>query len=383
MESAQTDSLISIFSTLEDPRIDRTKRHNLIDIITIAICAVVCGADSWVDVELFGKSREQWLRGFLELPNSIPSHDTFGRVFSMMDAERFQSCFVEWVRQVNEITEGQIVAIDGKTVRRSHDSRAGKSAIHLVNAWASANRVVLGQVKVDDKSNEITAIPKLLRMLEVSGCIVTIDAMGCQKEIATTITEHGATEHGADYALALKRNQSQLHDDVVDMFEYGRQTGFADMDSDWFETVEKGHGRVETRRCTVVSSPEFISYLNEREQWSNLRSVAMVESKRRIGGNVSSQTRYYISSLGGDAKLLLGAVRGHWEVENSVHRTLDVSFGEDGSRARNGNSAEILAAIRRMALNMLKRENSLKVGIAAKRKRAGWDTDYLLKVIAQ
>ena len=312
---------------LEDHRIDRTKRHNLTDIIAIAICAVVCGADSWVDMEVFGKSRRKWLSGFLELSNAIPSHDTFGRVFSMLDAESFQNCFVEWVRSVSDMTEGQIVSIDGKSVRRSHDSRAGRSAIHMVNAWASANRLVLGQVRVDDKSNEITAIPKLLRMLELSGCIVTIDSMGCQKEIAGTITEGGA-----DYALALKRNQSQLHDDVAEMFEYGRQTDFADMDSDWFETVEKGHGRVETRRCTTVSSPEFIAYLNEGERWSNLSSVAMVESERDICGNVSSQTRYYISSPSGDAERMLEA----WEVENSVHWVLDVSFGEDVSRSGEG-----------------------------------------------
>ena len=375
MESAQATSLISIFSELKDPRIDRTKRHSLIDIITITICAVAPGADSWVDVELFGKSKKEWLSGFLELPNGIPSHDTFGRVFSMLDAEAFQSCFVKCVKSVSEVTQGQIIAIDGKTLRRSHYSGAGKSAIHMVNAWASANNLVLGQVKVDDKSNEITAIPKLLEMLEVTGCVVTI---GCQTEIARAIDSRGA-----DYVLALKGNQGQLYSDVVDMFEYGAQTEFADIESDWFETVEKSHGRVEKRRCRTISSAEFIAYANDTKRWTHLKSVAMVESERDIGGKVSSERRYYISSLGGNAKRMLEAVRGHWGVENSVHWILDVSFGEDGCRVRKGNGAEIFAALRRMALNMLKREDTLKVGIAAKRKKAGWGNDYLLKVLSQ
>lgn len=308
MENTQT-SLISVFSELKDPRIDRTKRHSLTDIITIAICAVVCGADSWVDVEVFGKSKKEWLSGFLELPNGIPSHDTFTRVFSMLDAESFQNCFIKWVKMVSEVSKGQIVAIDGKTLRRSHDSKAGKSAIHMVNAWASANRLVLGQVRVDDKSNEITAIPKLLSILKVTGCIVTIDAMGCQKEITRAITDQKA-----DYVLALKGNQRQLYKDVVEMFEYGAQTGFRGIESDWFETVEKSHGRLERRVCRTISSPDFISYVNDTKSWTNLRSVAMVESERVIGGKASSERRYYISSLGGDAKRILEAVRGHWGV---------------------------------------------------------------------
>lgn len=378
MGNTQTASLISIFSELKDPRIDRTKRHSLTDIITIAICAMVCGADSWVDVELFGKSRKEWLSGFLELPNGIPSHDTFTRVFSMLDAASFQNCFIKWVRMVSEVTQGQIVAIDGKTLRRSHDSRAGKSAIHMVNAWASANRLVLGQAKVDDKSNEITAIAKLLSVLEVTGCIVTIDAMGCQAGITRSIADRGA-----DYVLALKGNQAQLYADVAEMFEHGARTGFADIESDWFETTEKSRSRVERRRCRTISSPEFIAYVNDRDRWTNLRSVAMVESERDIGGKVSYERRYCISSLGGDAERMQEAVRGHWGVENSVHWILDVSFGEDGCRVRKGNGAEILAVLRRMALNMLNQEDSLKVGIAAKRKNAGWDTDYLLKILSQ
>lgn len=378
MEKTHTASLISIFSGLQDPRIERTKRHSLMDIIAIAICSVVCGADSWVDVEQFGNSREDWLSTFLELPNGISSHDTFGRVFSALDAEQFQRCFVEWVRTVSEITEGQIVAIDGKSVRRSHDNRSGRSAIHMVSAWASANRLVLGQTRVDDKSNEITAIPKLLSMLELSGCIVTIDAIGCQKEIAQKIVERGA-----DYTLSLKQNQRRLHEDVSELFDEARREDFAGLDCDWFETVEKGHGRVETRRCRAISDASFIAYLNDEGEWPGLRSVAMVESERYVDGKTSAQTRYYISSLAADAERLLNAVRGHWEVENSVHWTLDVSFGEDNSRVRKGNGAEMFASLRRMALNMLKHENTLRVGIAAKRKRAGWDHNYLLKVLAQ
>ena len=377
MENIHTASLISIFSALKDPRIERTKRHDLMDIIAIAICAVVCGADSWVDVEQFGNSKKEWLSRLLKLPNGIPSHDTFGRVFSALDAERFQECFTEWVRTVSEITEGQIVAIDGKTVRRSHDNRAGRSAIHVVSAWASSNRLVLGQTRVDDKSNEITAIPKLLSMLELSGCIVTIDAMGCQKEIASKIIERGA-----DYTLSLKRNQRRLHEEVSDLFDEARREDFAELDCDWFETVEKGHGRVEIRRCWATSDAAFIAYLNDRGEWTKLRSVAMVESERRVDGKTSAEIRYYISSLAGDAERLLEAVRGHWGVENSVHWTLDVSFGEDDSRVRKGSGAEMSAALRRMALNMLNQENSLRVGIAAKRKRAGWDHEYLLKVLA-
>ena len=365
------------FASLKDPRTGRAKRHQLIDVIVIAICAVICGADSWVDVEMFGKAKKDWLSRLLELPNGIPSHDTFGRIFAMLDPVQFESCFMEWVEAVNEVMEGQVVAIDGKTIRRSHDRQAGKSAVHMVSAWASANHLVLGQIKVDDHSNEITAIPELLGALDVSGCTVTIDAIGCQKEIATTITDRGA-----DYVLALKQNQPQLYDDVTEMFDHARRAGFSDLPHHFCETVGKGHGRIEKRRCWAVSDPDHLDYVNDHNQWSGLKSLAMVESERTENGKTSTQTRYYISSLPNDARMLLSSVRTHWGIENSVHWVLDVAFGEDASRVRQGNAAENLSVLRRMALNMLKAETTSQGGVAAKRKRAGWDEDYLLLVLA-
>ena len=256
------------FASLEDPRTGRAKRHKFIDVLVIAICAVICGADSWVDVEMFGKSKRDWLSRLLELPNGIPSHDTFGRVFAMIDPVQFEACFTEWVQAVNEVIEGQVIAIDGKTIRRSHDRLSDKSAVHMVSAWASANSLVLGQIRVDDHSNEITAIPQLLSTLDVSGCTVTIDAMGCQKDIAGTITDQGA-----DYILALKQNQPQLHDDVTEMFDHAKRSGFSDLDHHFSETVEKGHGRIEKRRCWVVSDPDYLDYVNDRNQWSGLKSL--------------------------------------------------------------------------------------------------------------
>lgn len=377
MDSSIAALLTERFSGLEDPRTGRATRHELIDVVVIAICAVICGADSWVDVEMFGKSKKNWLSQLLALPNGIPSHDTFGRVFARLNPVQFERCFKEWVETVNEVVEGQVVAIDGKTVRGSHDRTAGKSAIHMVSAWASANRLVLGQVKVEDRSNEITAVPELLDMLDVSGCTVTVDAMGCQKDIANKITNRRA-----DYILALKRNQPQLYDDVAETFDHLRNSEFSDIDYRFCETVEKGHGRIEKRRCWAVSDPTYLDYANDRGEWTNLNTLAMVESERTENGQTASQTRYYISSLPNDARRLLSGVRTHWGIENSVHWVLDVAFGEDNSRVRVGNSAENFSILRRMALNMLKSETTLKVGVAAKRKRAGWDGEYLLKVLA-
>ena len=377
MEETPVASITEHWSKLEDPRGDCGKRHELIEIISIAVCAVICGADSWVDVEVFGNSKKEWLKTFLGLPHGIPSHDTFGKVFALLDAQQFQDRFMDWVQAVNEVTKGQLVAIDGKTIRRSHDRFIGKAAIHMVSAWASANHLLLGQTKTDAHSNEITAIPELLKMLEVSGCIVTIDAMGCQTEIARTIVDQGA-----DYALALKKNQGQLYEDVKDLFEYERKEGFEDVDYDFHRTVNKGHGRIETRQCWAISEPDHLRYLNKNNKWSKLTSIVMVEAERLVDGETSVESRYYISSLPNNAKALLEATRGHWGIENRVHWVLDVAFREDESRVRKGSAEENLATLRRMALNLIKHETTSKGGVAARRKRAGWDEDYLLKVLS-
>jgi len=377
MHSTPTGTIRGHFADLEDPRVDRTKLHPLLDIIAIAICAMICGADNWVDVENYGKAKQQWLKSFLRLPHGIPSHDTFGRVFACLDPEQFRDCFLSWIQAVSVITKGQVIAIDGKTLRRSHDRTLGKEAIQMVSAWASANRLVLGQVKVDDQSNEITAIPKLLRVLEIAGCIVTIDAMGCQKEIARQIVKQGA-----DYVLALKENQGRLFEDVEGFFEHAERIGFREVESDWHKTVNKGHGRIEVRQCRTISDPEYIGTLRDLADWPKLRSIVKVTSERRMGDETTMQDRYYISNLEGDAKQSLRAVRTHWEIENCVHWVLDIAFREDDSRVRKGQGAQNLAILRHIALNLLKQERTAKCGTKAKRLKAGWDNAYLLKVLA-
>ena len=306
MTKSRVASIIDCFATLEDPRIERSKRHKLLDIIAIAICATICGADSWVHIAMFGRSKEEWLRTFLELPGGIPSHDTFGEVFSRLDPEQFQSCFMGWTQKVAQLAQGEVVAIDGKTARRSHDRSRGKGAIHLVSAWASANTMTLGQVKTDEKSNEITAIPWLLELLDLQGCIVTIDAMGCQREIAEQIV--GA---GSDYVLAVKDNQGQLHDDVRDLFGGAEEFGFEGIPHDYARTMNKGHGRLETRECWAVTDPECLDYLQTGKQWSGLKAAVKITARRETAAGVTVQSRHYISSLDAPAGKLLSAVRSH------------------------------------------------------------------------
>jgi predicted transposase YbfD/YdcC len=375
----EQDTAVNIgehFSELEDPRVDRSKRHQLLDIVIIAICGVICGADTWVDIEEFGKAKIDWLRSMLELPNGIPSHDTFGRVFGRLDPEQFQRCFLSWVQAVYEITQGQVVALDGKTLRRSHDRTQGKAAIRMVSAWASANHLVLGQVKVEDESNEITALPELLKLLTLKGCIVTIDAIGCQTDIAQLIVKQEA-----DYVLAVKGNQGTLHQDIQDLFVYAQEIGFKDVAYDFHETVNGGHGRIEIRRHWTISEPDFLEFLDPKGVWAGLQSIGMVEAERRIGDDISQETRYYISTLPGDAAQFGQAVRTHWGIENCVHWVLDVAFREDDSRIRKGNGPQNFAVLRHIALNLLKQEKTAKRGIKGKRLKAAWSDDYLFKVL--
>lgn len=364
------------FTELDDPRLDRTKKHDLIDIIAIAICGVICGADNWTEIEQFGQVREAWLRRLIALPNGIPSHDTFGRVFGMLDGKQFAKCFSRWVRSIHKLTQGQVVAIDGKTVRRSRDKGKGQDAVHLISAWACDNELVLGQVKVPDDSNEIPHIPKLLKLLDLHGCIVTVDAMGCQKDIAKAIREAKA-----DYLLRVKKNQKQLFEDLELWFMSEYVSDFVTVD--YAENITKGHGRIEVRKCWAISDPLAFEYIQHYEGWKDLHSIAKVVRERRIRNQVQQDTAYYISSLSHNANAILNASRHHWHIENKLHWLLDIGFREDESRYRAGNGAENFAVLRKLAINLIRRDKSVKIGAKGKRLRAAMDSDYLLHLLSQ
>jgi predicted transposase YbfD/YdcC len=379
MDVGRETSLGAHFAPLTDPRADRGQEHLLLDMVTVAVCAVICGADGWVAVETFGRAKAAWLRTFLALPGGIPSHDTFGRVFARLDPGEFQRCFLAWVRAVVPDTAGQVVALDGKTLRRSHDRANGKAALHLVSAWACGSGLVLGQLAVEDKSNEIVALPALLRLLDLGGSTVTIDALGCQTAIAAQIVAQGA-----DYALALKDNHPTLHAEVAEEFAAARANGFADFapaDHDAWQTAEKDHGRVETRRYWVIREPATIAALDQGHAWAGLRAIGLVERERRVGATVSVETRHYLLSGAGGAAAFGHAVRSHWGIENRVHWVLDVVFREDESRVRAGDGAANLAVLRHFALNLLRQERTAKGSLATKRFRAALDQDYLLTVL--
>jgi predicted transposase YbfD/YdcC len=364
------------FAALPDPRSGPATRHELLDIVTIALCAVLCGADSWVDVALFGRSKEAWLRTFLALPHGVPSHDTFGRVFAALDPAAFERCFLGWVR-AQAAAAGEVVAVDGKTLRRSHDRANGQGPLHLVSAWACEQGLVLGQLAVADKSNEIVAIPALLDALALGGAVVTIDAMGCQTAIAARIVEQGA-----DYVLALKDNQPTLRELVAHHFAVVAAEGAAGLSQVAHRTVGKDHGRVEGRWCWATDDPAVLDWLDPDRTWPGLRSVAAVAGERRSGGEAAVEVRYYLSSLPGDAEAIAAAVRAHWGIENRLHWVLDVAFREDESRVRAGHAAENFAVLRRIALALLRDERTVKAGLKAKRLKAGWDHAYLLRVLA-
>jgi len=375
-------SLIEHFKDLPDPRVNRTKDHDLIDLLVIAVCTLLCAGESFNDMEDFGHAKQDWFKTFLALRNGIPSHDTFNRVFAALDPEQFLDCFLRWTQSLRKAVAQEIVALDGKALRRALN--ADQSVPYIVSAWAESNGLVLGQLKVADKSNEITALPELLRVLELSGCIVTVDAMGTQKKIAKEIIEADA-----DYVLALKGNHERVHGEVKAFLEdvvaessqsrpVSAKLSKAAATLAVLETVEKDHGRLETRR--YYQSAE-LGWFADRAKWEGLRAVGMVEAIREFSGQRTVERRYYLTSLPLGVETFARAVRGHWGVENKLHWVLDVCFREDQSRARVGYAAENLATLRRLALNLLKREKTKKRGIKGKQLNASWDHTYLLRLL--
>lgn len=371
-----TCSLLDYLAQVPDPRIERGKEHRLLDILTIAVCGALCGADTWVAIAEFGQAKYEWLKTFLALPNGIPSHDTFGRVFARISPTQFQDAFSAWVHSLlpRLAEEGEIVPVDGKTLRRSYDNASGKAAIHMVNAWAVKNRLVLGQFHCEQPLEEIALIPELLRVLNLKGCIVTTDALGCHKSTAEQIVEQGA-----DYVLAVKENQPKLHAHLQHLFDRSDEQLYADLSVDFFETYDENHGRIETRRYWTTDRVEDFP---EAAAWPGLGLFGMVEATRQIGDQSTVERRYYISTLDNNAQHFGQVVRSHWAIENSLHWVLDVVFDEDQSRVRNGHGPENMAVLRQIALNLLRQDTTTKAGIQTKRLKAGWDNRYLAKLLS-
>ncbi len=369
-----TTSFVDCFSELPDHRVLGRSAYPLIEILFLSISAIVSGLDGWEAIEDFGHSKLTWLQQFFPYENGIPKHDTIARVISAISPKALQTQFVKWVQSVSEITEGEVIAIDGKQARRSFDTRSRKSALHMVSAWASNNGIVLAQQKTDSKSNEITAIPKLLKLLEIKGCIVTIDAMGCQKEIASAIRAKDA-----DYILALKGNQGKLNDEVRDFFNVALEEDFKHIKKEEYLSINKGHGRVETRRCYAIELPNYMS--DFKKDWDGLRSLVCIQSTRDLGDKIEKENRYYISSLAPNAKQIANAVRSHWGIENSLHWVLDMTFKEDASRIRRGVAAENMTVMRQIAINMLKKDTTRNLSLPRKRRKALFYDDYRTKVV--
>lgn len=368
-------SILQHFGSLPDPRVERTRAHSLLNILSISILASLAGANSWTAIETFGNAKQAWLSDFLDLQNGIPSHDTFARVFARLNPSQVQQCFLSWVDSITQKLGVQVIAIDGKTLKQSYDREQKLASLHLVTAWASEHRLVLGQVKVDRKSNEITAIPELLKMLDITGCIITLDAMGCQKKIASQIISQGG-----DYVITLKGNQGNLFKGVKEWFEQGIENDFEGLEISRHQTVEGSHHRIERRECFVIPI-EALEGLAEVKKWAGLKSVVMIVSHRKLWDKETTEIRFYISSLAVEAERMLEIIRSHWGIENSLHWTLDVTYKEDESRIRQGHSAENFALLRRLTVSLLNQEKSFKGSQRMKRYKAAMDNEYLLKIL--
>jgi predicted transposase YbfD/YdcC len=377
METQKTSTIQKFFEEMPDPRSDFRVHHSMISIVTITLCAMICGANNFDDIALFGEAKKEWLSTFLDLPYGVPSHDTINRFFSILSPTDFSKCFLAWTQALAEKVSG-VIAIDGKTLRHSFDSLSGQTAIHMVSAWCHDNELVLGQIKTDAKSNEITAIPKLLDLLDIKGSTITIDAMGCQKNIVQKILDRGA-----NYILTLKGNQENTLDFVEGLFTFGLQNNFQGLRYTEYETLEKDHGRIEERHIYSIQIGDEVEFQGLRV-WAGLKSVTMIISRREITGQeATEECRYYLSSLEANAEAIASAIRSHWGIENRLHWVLDMHFGEDQARNRKQHSAENMAMVRHLALNLLRKCQMFKkkMSIRGKRLLAGWNNQLMLESV--